>query len=176
MWNSSKFTISCFQSTHGPVKISRGLKRNKMHNCSQPMKSSGHQVGLVNITPLGSHQAAAMCPIYDDLERKAVFSGSVKWIHVAGLMCFDKCSKVWGKGWKATALAIPSSETHAARFHRFHTGYESSLRKCKGWHGQFQATGKMQDFTCNQLCYKKCFSKTDIKFRGAPSIAKAVGS
>ena len=42
--------------------------------------------------------------------------------------------------------------------------------------GNFRATGKMQDFTFNQLCYKKCFSKTDIKFRGAPSIAKAVGS
>ena len=42
--------------------------------------------------------------------------------------------------------------------------------------GNFRATGKMQDFTFNQLCYKNCFGKIDIKFRGPPSTAKAVGS
>lgn len=39
----------------------------------------------------------------------------------------------------------------------------------------FRAMGKLQDFTFNQLCYKNCFGKIDIKFIGPPSTAKAVG-
>lgn len=41
--------------------------------------------------------------------------------------------------------------------------------------GHFRAMGKMQDFTFNQLYYKNCFGKIDIRCRGPPSTAKAVG-
>lgn len=41
--------------------------------------------------------------------------------------------------------------------------------------GNFRAAGKMRDFTFNRLCYENCFGKIDIRFRGPPSTAKAVG-
>lgn len=41
--------------------------------------------------------------------------------------------------------------------------------------GNFRAMGKMQDFTFNQLCYKNCFGKIDIRFRGSPKHRKGSG-
>lgn len=50
---------------------------------------------------------------------------------------------------------------------------KSSLWKYKG-HEQFRTMGEMQGFTFNQLWYKNCFGKINIKFIGPPSSAKVV--
>lgn len=41
--------------------------------------------------------------------------------------------------------------------------------------GNFRATDKMQDFTFNQLCYKKCFSKNRHEIQRCPKHSKGGG-